>query len=55
METHLFLFQVQSGENKNNEVIEFVNPIQGSILPVSVVQVYSTDTGGGISNLVALS
>ena len=39
----------------NNEVIEFVNPIQGSILPVSVVQVYSTDTGGGISNLVALS
>ena len=39
----------------NNEVIEFVNPIQGSILPVSVVQVYSTDTGGGVSNLVALS
>ena len=39
----------------NNEVIEFVNPIQGSILPVSVVQVYSTDTGGGISDLVALS
>ena len=39
----------------NNEVIEFANPIQGSILPVSVVQVYSTDTGGGISNLVALS
>ena len=39
----------------NNEVIEFVNPIQGSILPVSVVQVYATDTGGGISGLVALS
>jgi hypothetical protein len=39
----------------NNEVIEFVNPIQGSILPVSIVQVYATDTEGGISNLVALS
>ena len=39
----------------NNEVIEFVNPIQGSILPVSVVQVYATDTAGGISDLVALS
>ena len=39
----------------NNEVIEFVNPIQGSILPVSVVQVYATDTTGGVSDLVALS
>ena len=39
----------------NNEVIEFVNPIQGSILPVSIVQVYATDTAGGISDLVALS
>jgi len=39
----------------NNEVIEFVNPIQGSILPVSVVQVYATDTAGGVSDLVALS
>ena len=39
----------------NNEVIEFVKPAQGFVLPVSVVQVYATDTEGGISNLVALS
>ena len=39
----------------NNEVIEFVNPTQGSILPVSVVQVYSTGTDGGVLDLVALS
>ena len=39
----------------NDEVIEFVTPAQGFVLPVSVVQVYATDTEGGISNLVALS
>ena len=39
----------------NNEAIEFVNPTQGSILPVSVVQVYSTGTDGGVLDLVALS
>jgi len=39
----------------NNEVITFVNPVKGSILPVSVVQVYSTDTGGGVTDIVALS
>ena len=39
----------------NNEVITFVKPAQGFVLPVSVVQVYATDTEGGISNLVALS
>jgi hypothetical protein len=39
----------------NNEVITFVNPIKGSILPVSVVQVYSTDTQGGVTDIVALS
>jgi hypothetical protein len=39
----------------NNEVIEFVKPAQGFVLPVSVVQVYATGTEGGISNLVALS
>ena len=39
----------------NNEVITFVNPVKGSILPVSVVQVYSTDTNGGVTDIVALS
>ena len=39
----------------NNEVITFVNPAKGFVLPVSVVQVYATDTAGGISDLVALS
>ena len=39
----------------NDEVITFKNPVAGSILPVSVVQVYSTDTQGGVSDIVALS
>ncbi len=39
----------------NNEVITFVKPAQGFVLPVSVVQVYATGTEGGISDLVALS
>lgn len=39
----------------NNEVITFVKPAQGFVLPVSVVQVYATGTDGGISDLVALS
>jgi hypothetical protein len=39
----------------NNEQITFNNPIKGEILPVSVVQVYSTGTEGGVENLVALS
>ena len=39
----------------NNEVVTFVKPAQGFVLPVSVVMVYATDTGGGISNLIALS
>jgi len=39
----------------NDEVVTFVKPAQGFVLPVSVVMVYSTDTGGGISDLVALS
>jgi len=39
----------------NDEVITFSNPVAGSILPVSVVQVYETDTEGGITDLVALS
>ena len=39
----------------NNEVVTFTNPVEGSILPVSVVQVYATDTQGGITNIVALS
>jgi hypothetical protein len=39
----------------NNEVITFVKPAQGFVLPVSVVQVYSTGTGGGVTDLIALS
>tara|TARA_R110002073_G_scaffold69344_2_gene172140 strand:- start:2237 stop:2755 length:519 start_codon:yes stop_codon:yes gene_type:complete len=39
----------------NNEVVTFVKPAQGFVLPVSVVMVYATDTGGGISDLIALS
>ena len=39
----------------NNEVITFVKPAQGFVLPVSVVQVYAAGTEGGISDLVALS
>tara|TARA_R110001632_G_scaffold205284_1_gene328989 strand:+ start:429 stop:962 length:534 start_codon:yes stop_codon:yes gene_type:complete len=39
----------------NNETITFTNPVAGSILPVSVVQVYSTDTQGGVTDIVALS
>jgi hypothetical protein len=39
----------------NNEAITFVNPIKGSILPVSVVQVYNTGTSGGVVDIVALS
>jgi hypothetical protein len=38
-----------------NETITFTNPIQGQILPVSVVQVFATDTGGGVTDIVALS
>jgi hypothetical protein len=39
----------------NNEVVTFVKPAQGFVLPVSVVQVYSTGTGGGVTDLIALS
>ena len=39
----------------NNEAITFHNPVKGTILPVSVVQVYATGTEGGVENLVALS
>ncbi len=39
----------------NNEAVTFHNPIKGEILPVSVVQVYSTGTEGGVENLIALS
>ena len=39
----------------NDEVVTFVKPAQGFVLPVSVVQVYATDTAGGISDLIALS
>jgi hypothetical protein len=38
-----------------NETITFTNPIQGQILPVSVVQVFATDTAGGVTDIVALS
>ena len=38
-----------------NQAITFDNPIKGEILPVSVVQVYSTGTEGGVENLIALS
>ena len=38
-----------------NETITFTNPIQGQILPVSVVQVFATDTVGGVADIVALS
>jgi len=39
----------------NNEVITFKKPAQGFVLPVSVVQVYATDTTGGVTDIVALS
>ncbi len=40
----------------NDEAIIFKNPLQGVVLPVSVVQVYDTDTSGGVQhNLIALS
>lgn len=39
----------------NDEVVTFVKPAQGFVLPVSVVQVYSTGTGGGVTDLIALS
>lgn len=39
----------------NNEAVTFHNPVKGTILPVSVVQVYATGTEGGVENLVALS
>ncbi len=39
----------------NDEVVTFVKPAQGFVLPVSVVMVYATGTGGGISDLIALS
>lgn len=39
----------------NDEIVTFVKPAQGFVLPVSVVQVYSTGTGGGITDLIALS
>ena len=38
----------------NNDTVTFYNPIQGEVLPVSVVQVFSTGTNN-ISGLVALS
>jgi|TARA_R100000541_G_scaffold28638_1_gene37932 hypothetical protein len=38
----------------NNDTVTFYNPIQGEILPVSVVQVFTTGTNN-ISGLVALS
>lgn len=38
-----------------DEVVTFVKPAQGFVLPVSVVQVYATGTGGGIVDLIALS
>ncbi len=38
----------------NNEVVTFVKPAQGFVLPVSVVQVYATGTQGGIVDLIAL-
>ena len=39
----------------NDEVVTFVKPAQGFVLPVSVVQVYSTGTSGGVTDLIALS
>ena len=39
----------------NDEVITFTKPAQGFVLPVSVVQVYSTGTSGGVVDIVALS
>jgi hypothetical protein len=39
----------------NDEIVTFVKPAQGFVLPVSVVQVYSTGTGGGVTDLIALS
>ena len=40
----------------NDEVVTFVKPAQGFVLPVSVVQVYATGTGGGMDiDLIALS
>ena len=39
----------------NDEAITFVKPAEGFVLPVSVVMVYATGTGGGISDLIALS
>ena len=39
----------------DDEVITFSNVIAGTVLPVSAVQVYATDTGGGVTDLVALS
>ncbi len=39
----------------NDEVLTFVKPAEGFVLPVSVVMVYATGTGGGISDLIALS
>ena len=37
----------------NDNVLTFRNPVQGSILPVSVVQVFSTGTNH-VSGLIAL-
>jgi hypothetical protein len=39
----------------NDEVVTFVKPAQGFVLPVSVVQVYATGTEGGVVDLIALS
>jgi len=39
----------------DDEVVTFVKPAQGFVLPVSVVQVYATGTEGGVVDLIALS